>query len=68
MVCEQLDVPSTSVFLHAIELLQEPDAHKKASGTRSVAQLWKQNRLSVATDGCIQAPDRPGRDDTKVWS
>lgn len=66
MVCQQLDVSTDSVFRHAIDLLQEPDPHKKASGTRRVAELWKQKRLSATTEGCLQPPDRPGRDDTKV--
>lgn len=66
MVRKEHGDTSDSIFVQAVELLQEPDPEQKASGTRRVAELWRQQRLSATVKGCVQPPDRPRRDDAKV--
>ena len=55
------------LVLEAIRILQEPDAQLKAKKTQVAASLWKQRQQLAEKGGCAQVPDRPGRDDTKVW-
>lgn len=66
MTCEQMHTCSTCVFFLAVGVLKELSPTKKALETRRAAELWEQSSLSATCKGCVQPPDRPGRDDTKV--
>lgn len=56
-----------SLMGQATAILRQSNPQIKAAQTHRVTKLWEQRQLVAGRTAFGEPPERPGRDDSKVW-